>query len=456
MMAAMTLRRFADGRTVVPRHPAQYIVVTFLALILLGTAVLMLPVSTVGRGGAPAVTALFTATSAACVTGLAVVDTSTYWSGFGKVVIVALIQVGGLGIMTLSSLLAVALSRRLGLRQRLVAAAETGSLQLGDLRELLRATLRMTLIVEAVVAVVLASRFRFGHGEPIGRSVVLGVFHAVSAFNNAGFSLFADSLVDYRADLVVVLTLAAAVIAGGLGFPAWRAIAANPGRPRTWDLHTKITAATSASLLAVGTVLFAWFEWTNPATFGPMPTHTSLANGFFHSASTRTAGFHTADVASLNDASTVLTAIFMFIGGGSGSTAGGIKVTTFALLGWVMWAEVRGERDVNVLGRRIPGDLQRQALTVALMAVGGGVAASMVLLALTPFPITDVVFESVSALATVGLSRGITPDLSEPARVVLVVCMFAGRVGPPTLFASMVLRHRGRLYRHPEERVLIG
>jgi trk system potassium uptake protein TrkH len=448
--------RWFGGRILTLRHPAQYIVATFLATSLLGTALLLLPVSTQGPGGASFITALFTATSATCVTGLSVVDTPTYWSGFGQGVILLLIQVGGLGIMTLSSLLVVVLSRRLGLRQRVITAAQAGSLRIGDVKELLFSVVKMTLVVEAAVAVVLLTRFWLTHDEPFGRAVYLGVFHAVSAFNNAGFALFSDNLVGYRSDAVILVVVGLAIIAGGLGFPVWRQLAANPREPRRWDLHTKITVVTTVALIVVGWGLYVLFEWSNPATFGPLSTKDSVVNGFFQSVTTRTAGFNSVDISGLDDTSHLLTIVLMFIGGGSGSTAGGIKVTTFALLGWVMWAEVRGERDVGVFRRRIPTDVQRQALTVALMAVGGAVVASMLLLALTPFELSDVTFESVSALGTVGLTNGITGALPIPAQVLVTILMFVGRVGPPTLFAALVLRERGRAYRHPEERIIIG
>lgn len=438
------------------RHPAQYIVVTFSAASLFGTVLLMLPVSTQSGRAAPFTTAMFTATSATCVTGLAVVDTPGYWSGFGQVVILCLIQVGGLGIMTLTSLLVIVLSRRLGIRQRVIAAAQTGSLRIGDVKALVVGVVKMTLAVETAVTIMLFVRFWLAHGEPAGRAAWLAVFHAVSAFNNAGFSLYSDSLVGYQTDAVLLLVIAAAVVIGGLGYPVWRQIAAAPRRPRSWDLHAKVTVLATLALLAAGWVLFTWFEWTNPSTLGSLSTLDSMTNGLFQSVTTRTAGFNAVDTAGLDDASHLLTMILMFIGGGSGSTAGGIKVTTFALLGWVMWAEVRGESDVDVFRRRVPTDVQRQALTVALMAVGGAVGASMLLLALTPFPLEDIVFESVSALGTVGLSTGITPDLSVPARLVVTVLMFVGRVGPPTLFAALVLRERQRLYRHSEERIIIG
>lgn len=438
------------------RHPAQYIVVTFSATSLAGTFLLLLPVATRSPGGAPFTTALFTATSATCVTGLTVVDTPAYWSGFGQGVILALIQIGGLGIMTLSSLLVIVLSRRLGIRQRVVAAAQTGTLRLGDVRSLVVAVLKMTIAVEAAVALVLLLRFWLAHDEAFGRAAYLAVFHSVSAFNNAGFALFSDSLVGHQTDRVILVVIALAVVIGGLGFPVWRQIAGQPRRPSHWDLHAKITVLTTAGLIIGGWLLYMWFEWTNPATLGSLSVVDSATNGFFQSVTTRTAGFDALGTGALRDTSQLLTTILMFIGGGSGSTAGGIKVTTFALLGWVMWAEVRGERDVGVFRRRVPTDVQRQALTVALMAVGGAVAASMLLLALTPFELADVAFESVSALGTVGLSTGITPSLPISGQLVVTALMFIGRVGPPTLFAALVLRERERLYRRPEERIIIG
>jgi len=450
------MSRWFRDQGLVLRHPAQYIVVTFLATSVVGTILLLLPVATRAPGGASFTTALFTATSATCVTGLIVVDTPVYWSGFGQVVILALIQVGGLGIMTLTSLLMIVLSRRLGIRQRVIAAAQTGSLRLGDVKSLVLAVIKMTIAVESAVALILLMRFWVTHDYGFGRAACLAVFHAVSAFNNAGFALFSDSLIGYRTDTILLVVIALAVITGGLGFPVWRQIAAHPRQPRHWDLHTKITVLTTVGLITVGSASFMWFEWTNSATLGPLSIEHSAVNGFFQSVTTRTAGFNAIDIAGLREASHLLTTILMFIGGGSGSTAGGIKVTTFALLGWVMWAEVRGERDVEVFNRRVPTDVQRQALTVALMAVGGAVGSSMLLLTLTPFEIADVVFESVSALGTVGLSTGITPSLTVPAQLVVTVLMFVGRVGPPTVFAALVLRERGRLYRHPEERIIIG
>jgi len=438
------------------RHPAQYVVTAFVMASLVGTFLLSLPLASSGPGGASLLTALFTATSAVCVTGLVVVDTGSQWTGFGQGVILALIQVGGFGIMTLSSLIAFVLARRLSLRHRLVAASETGSLDLGDVRRLVVGVARLSLGTEAVVATLLFLRFWLEHGEPAGRAAHLGLFHAVSAFNNAGFSLFADNLVGHADDPVLLLVVAAAVVIGGLGYPVWLEVVRRPRRPGRWSLHAKLTVVTTLVLLAGGTALFAWFEWTNPATLGSLSAGDSVTNAFFQSVVPRTAGFNAIDVASLREPSRLLTEVLMFVGGGSASTAGGIKVTTFALLGFVMWAEVRGDPDVVVFHRMVPHAAQRQALTVALLAVGVVVVSAMVLLATSPLPRADLLFEVISALGTVGLSTGVTPMLTPTSQLVVVALMILGRVGPVTLFAALVLRERDRPYRHPQERPIIG
>lgn len=438
------------------RHPAQYIVVGFVGASLVGAALLSIPAASQLPGRPPALTALFTATSAVCVTGLIVVDTPEYWTGLGEGIILALIQIGGFGIMALTSLVVVAFARRLGLRQRLLAAAETGSVNLGDVRQLLFSVARLSLTVEAVVAVALALRFWIAHDEALGRAVYLGVFHAVSAFNNAGFSLFSENLIGFNGDLFLLLVLSATVVFGGLGFPVWLQIARNPRLPRRWNLHAKMTVVTTVFLIVSGWALLAWFEWTNPATLGTMSAPDSVVNALFQSVMTRTAGFNSIDIANMREPSRLLMEILMFIGGGSASTAGGIKVTTFALLGYVMWAQVRGNPDVAVFERRIPDDTQRQAVTVALLAMGAVVVATMALLATTTLSRQDLLFEAVSALGTVGLSAGATALLPASSQLIVITLMILGRIGPPTLFAALVLRKRDRLYRHAQERPIIG
>jgi trk system potassium uptake protein TrkH len=438
------------------RHPAQYVVAAFVGASLLGAILLSIPAASHAPGSAPAMTALFTSASAVCVTGLAVVDTSGYWTGLGEWIILGLVQVGGLGIMTLTSLIVVVVARRLGLRQRLIAAAETGSLDLGDIRTLILGVAKLSFGVEAAVALALSLRFWLSHGESLRRAAYLGVFHSVSAFNNAGFSLFSDSLVGLNRDPFILVVVAAAVVVGGLGFPVWVQVARNPRQPRRWSLHAKLTLVTTAVLVVVGWVLLGWFEWTNPATFGALSTPDSIMNALFHSIVPRTAGFNSIDVGAMREPSHLVTEALMFIGGGSASTAGGIKVTTFAVLAGVIWAELRGDPDVVMFERRVAHEAQRQALTVALLAIGIVVVATMALLATSDLPRAGLFFEAVSALGTVGMSTGVTPLLSTSSQLIVVALMIIGRVGPPTLFAALVLRDRDRLYRRPEERPVIG
>ncbi|MFP5321970.1 MAG: TrkH family potassium uptake protein [Acidimicrobiia bacterium] len=438
------------------RHPAQYVVAAFLGASLLGGLLLRLPIAAEPGQSTSFVTAWFTATSAVCVTGLNVVDPASHWSAFGEVVILALIQIGGFGIIALSSLLVAVLARRLGLRQRLIAVAETGAIDMSDVRRLLLQVAKLTAVFELAAAAILATRWATTHGEPVGRAMYLGLFHSVSSFNNAGFALFFDNLIGYQTDPVILLTIGANIVIGGLGLPVWSQIGRHRGDTHAYSLHAKLTLTTAAALIVAGWALFAWFEWTNAATLGPLSWWDSLTNSLFHSITPRTAGFNSVDVAALREPSRLLTEVLMFIGGGSASTAGGIKLTTFAVLGWIMWAEARGDPDVVVFERRIPQAVQRQALTVALLAIGVVIGATMLLVATSPLPRADLMFEVISALATVGLSANLTPLLPVTSQLVIIALMIIGRVGPITLFAALVLRQHDRLYRHPEERPIIG
>ncbi len=437
-------------------HPSQTVAAGFGLAVLVGTLLLMLPGARAGAGGAGALEALFTATSAVCVTGLVLVDTPTYWSGLGQVVILALIQVGGFGIMTLASLLGLLVSKRLGLRARVSAAAETKSLNLGEIRTVVLGVARTSLIVEAVVAALLTARFAVGYGEPIGRAAWLGVFHSVSAFNNAGFALYSDNLIGFVTDPWICLPIVAAVVIGGLGFPVLFELRRHFRRPSRLSMHSKITLVGSAVLLVGGTVFMLAAEWSNPGTLGALDLRGKLLAGFFQGVMPRTAGFNSVDVAQMNTGTWLGTDVLMFIGGGSAGTAGGIKVTTFFLLLLVIVSEVRGDDDTIAFNRRIPVATQRQALTVALLGVAAVVGPSVVFALTTPFTLDEVLYEVVSAFATVGLSTGITADLPAPHQLVLVTLMFLGRLGPVTLVTALALRQTERLYRLPEERPVIG
>lgn len=438
------------------RHPSRLVLLGFAVAVTVGSAILLLPFATETGRGASVSTALFTATSAVCVTGLVVEDTSSYWSGFGEVAILGLIQVGGFGIMTLASLLGLLVARRLRIRLQLGAQAETKALAVGDVRRVVLGVLRVSLLFEAAVAAVLTWRFATGYGESWGRATYLGVFHAVSAFNNAGFGLYPDSLMRFVDDPLICLPITVAVIAGGLGFPVLFELRRELTSPRLWSMHTKITVGATVALLAGGWLMISVAEWSNDATLGRLGVGGKLLAGFTHAVMPRTAGFNSLDVSQMRDVTLLVNDVLMFIGGGSAGTAGGIKVTTFALLGFVILAEIRGEPSVHVLGRRLPSGVQRQALTIALLSVTAVAVATMALLALTPYRLDVVLFEVVSAYATVGMSTGITADVGDAGHAILTVLMFVGRVGPVTAAAALALRERTRRYELPEERPIVG
>lgn len=448
--------RSAAWRRLRLRHPAQAVVAGFAAAVVVGSGLLMLPAAKAGPGGASLLEAVFTSTSAVCVTGLVVVDTPVYWSGFGQAVVLGLIQIGGFGIMTFASLLVTLISHRMGLRARMTAAAETKSLGLGDVRKVIAGVVKVSLLLEAVTALALGLRFALAYDEPALRAVWLGVFHAVSAFNNAGFALYSDSLMPFVTDPWICLPIAFAVIAGGLGFPVLFELRRRLRRPRGWSLHTKIVLWASGILVVGGSAFITAVEWSNPATLGELDVRGKLLAGFFQGVMPRTAGFNSVDTGELNPATWLGTDVLMFIGGASAGTAGGIKVTTFAVLFFVIYAEVRGEGAVNIFHRRLHGDVQRQALTVVLLSVAAVIASTLVFMVFTDISLDRSLFEVTSAFATVGLSTGVTGDLPAAEQILLTVLMFIGRLGPITVASALALRSRIRMYDLPEERPVIG
>ena len=451
-------------------HPAQVVVSGFALTIFGGTALLMLPNARVGPGGASFLEALFTATSAVCVTGLTVVDTAVYWTPFGQVVILLLIQIGGFGIMSFASVVGLAIARKLSLRSRITAAAETKSVGLADVKGLVFGVVRISLAIEVTVAMVLALRFMIGYGEPVGRAIWLGVFHSVSSFNNAGFALFSDNLMGYATDAWICLPIAAAVILGGLGFPVivqLRRQLRRQGRGsrhwlqhawsiRTWTMNTRIVVVGTLVLLIAGTAYITAVEWSNPNTLGPLDWSGKLLAGFFQSVQTRTAGFNSIDIGQLDSATLLGMDVLMLIGGGPAGTAGGIKITTFAVLFFIIWTEVRGQVAVNVFGKRLSRAVHREAITISLLAVGVIIAATAALMLLTDISLDALLFETISAFATVGLSTGITAGLPWGGQVILILLMFIGRLGPITFASAIALRERHTTYELPKERPIIG
>ncbi|USX54819.1 TrkH family potassium uptake protein [Lentzea sp. HUAS12] len=436
------------------RHPARLVVLAFLAATAAGTALLMLPVAAESGQATAFMAALFTAASGISGTGLAVVDTGSHWSVFGEVVLLVLWQVGGFGIMTLASVLALLISHRLGLHMQLTVKTETNTLNLGQVRAVVAGVVTISLVVEAIGAVVLALRFWLGYGEPFGRALYSGVFHSISAFNSVGLALYPDNLMRFATDPWICLPVVVVAVTGGLGFPVLFEFLRR--RRKRWSLHTKITVPVYLGLMAFGTLVVLAVEWGRAGTLGPYGVGDKLLIGLFHGVMPGTAGFNTVDVAQLQPATMLVGDVLMFIGGGSAGTTGGIKVTTFALLAFVLYAEVRAEPSVHVMGRRIGAEVQRQAVTVALLGVGVVMAATLVLLATSSFRLDDVLFETSSAFGGVGMSTGITDDLSVTGQLVIIVLMFIGRVGPITLVSALALRERRRRYELPEERPIVG
>ncbi|HRW39740.1 MAG TPA: potassium transporter TrkG [Aquihabitans sp.] len=451
------MRRRAP-RLAVAEHPARFVVLVFALAIGVGTLLLLLPWSTAAGRRTDLLTALFTSTSAICVTGLAVVDTGSHWSPFGELVILVLVQLGGLGFMTIASLIAMLVSRRLGLRLALITSRERSTLTLGDVRRVLRAAALITATVEVSVAIVLAARFRWGYGYSWATSAWHGAFHSVTAFNNAGFALYPDSLVRFGTDALVTGPIAVAVLIGGLGFPVLVDLF-EQRRVRRWSrlaLHSRITLAATAGLLVVGALAIGAAEWTNPGTFGGTGPLGRAWLATFGSVTPRTAGFHVVPVEAMTDEGLLATMVLMFVGAGSAGTSGGIKVGTAAVLALVVWAQLRGREDVEAFRRRIPAAVQREATTVVLLAFLVVVATTVLLLASSAAPMRDAGFEAVSAFGTVGLSTGITPSLPAVGHLGLVATMLVGRVGPVTLGMALVLRQRTARTRLPEEAPLIG
>lgn len=443
-------------RALLPRHPAQAIALGFGLAVAAGTAILMLPMAKTGPGGANFLEALFTATSAVCVTGLAVVDTATYWTRFGQVVILVLIQLGGFGIMSFASLLGVLMARRLGLKSRIQTAAETKSAGFGDVRSVLLGVLRITAGTELVIAVLLTLRFAVGLGNPWGHSIWLGFFHSISAFNNAGFALFSDNLMGFVGDPWICLPIAAAIIVGGLGFPVLFELRRHYRRPLHWTMNTKLVLGGTVTLLAGGTAFICALEWTNPKTLGLLSTADKMLAGFFQSVMTRTAGFNSLDFGQMDPATWLGMDILMFIGGGPAGTAGGLKITTFAVLFFILLTEIQGGTAVNVFGKRLSRSVHRQAITIVLLAVALVIGSTMALMLMTDFGLDRLLFETISAFATVGLSTGITASLPPAGQLLLVFLMFIGRLGPVTLASALALRTRPVMYEFPKERPLIG
>lgn len=436
------------------RYPARLTMVIFLILILLTTGALMLPGASRTPGSTDLVDAFFTAVSAVCVTGLTVVDTSLHWTFFGQTIIATGIALGGLGVMTMASLLALVVSRRLGLTQKLLSVQDTRG-RLSDTGTLVIGVIVTTLVAELVLfLVILPSFLETGH-DPAS-ATWHALFIAISSFNNAGFVSMHEGLDAYVGNWFVLVPIMLAAAVGAVGFPVITDLRRNWRKPSGWSLHTKMTLTTYFALAVVTGVIVAALEWNNSQTLGALPVSDRVLNSFVLAITPRSPGMTAINVGEMTQASWLLTDISMFIGGGSGSHAGGIKVTTFAVVMMAAWAEATGRKDIEAFHRRIPHETLRQAVAVLLAAVTLVLVVAAALLIITPFTLDQVLFEVISAFGTVGLSTGITPHLPAAGKVLLSFLMVVGRVGPMTMATALALRQENRVVRMPSERPIVG
>ncbi len=448
------------GRIPKPAQSPWYILIYgFAAFIAAGTILLILPVSSNNGEFTSPVNALFTATSAVCVTGLTVLDTGTYWSTFGQAVILVLIQIGGLGYMTMSTLILLVIGRRITLQERLRIKETMGVPTLGGLVRLVRTIFIITIAIEAIGAILLFLRFsQIYRLQPVVTTAWQAVFHSVSAFNNAGFDTVGTnfrSLTHFQRDPWTLLTIASLIILGGLSFTVMVDSARNRSFTRL-SVNSKIVLVMTGLLLSVGTLAILVTEYGNLQTLGPLPFGYKLLNAFFTAVTPRTAGFATINFGAIADYTLVLIIALMFIGGASGSTAGGVKVNTFGVLVAVILAAVRGRQYPEMFKKEMPQPLVHQALAVVSLAFALIFAVVFVLTLTETASFLRLVFETVSAFGTVGLSTGITPELSEVGKLVIVFVMFIGRVGPLSLGLAFAARRQPSRYRFAQETVQIG
>lgn len=439
--------------------PMKIIAVVFAGIILLGALLLTLPAASrsgVSCGFRPA---LFTATSATCVTGLVLYDTYTQWSGFGQLVIISLIQIGGLGFMSAATMFIFFLRKRIGLKQRLVMAQALSISDMDGIVHLQKTVLKGSFAIEGIGAAILFVRFLPEYG--FVQALKWGVFHSISAFCNAGFDIFGcitpgASLMEFRSDPVVLLTLGALVIVGGLGFLVWQDLAEHRAFHKC-SVYTRLVLVTTLGLLVIGWAVICLLEWNNPDTLGSMSVVDKLLNGFFQSVTLRTAGFAAIDQALLTDSGKAASMILMLVGGSSGSTAGGLKTVTFVVLLLFLAARARGRSTVCVYKRTIPQSQVLDAMTLASLMMGMAYVGAIFISATSPVLFIDALFESVSALATVGLTAGATGDLSIAAQFLIIVYMYFGRVGMLTISLGFLSGDRAEeRFRYAQTNLLIG
>jgi trk system potassium uptake protein TrkH len=461
------VRDALDG--LVRTSPARFAILIFASLVFITTLLLSLPIARAGeRSATPLADALFTATSAICVTGLTTVDMATYWSPFGNAVIFIGMNIGGMGVLTMASILGLVVSRRLGLRAKLIAASDTNAarvhagpvsesqaVRLGEVGGLLATVALSTLAIEFVIMLGMIPSV-LAKGYDLATSIWYSAYYSVSAFTNTGFNPNPLGPVEFVDDYWFQSLLMLAVFLGSLGFPVIFALLRTWRMPRRWSVHVKLTLTTTVVLWIAGALTFLVLEYDNPRTYGSFGFVKTFYEAFFMSTMTRSGGFATIDMADLYGSSLLVTDMLMFVGGGSASTAGGIKVTTLAVLFLAAYAEAKGAPAMEAFGRRIPRDMLRLAVSVVLWGATIVAVSTVIIVQITKSPLDFVLFDVISAFATCGLSTGLTESLPPEGKYVMAATMFMGRVGTVTLAAALAAQQRHQLFKRPEERPIVG
>lgn len=435
----------------------QTIALGFFLIIVAGTILLMLPIASRDGHSTGFLNALFTATSSTCVTGLVVVDTYTNWTLFGQVVIIGLIQIGGLGFITIGMFFSVFLKRKIGLKERNLIQESVNTLQISGMVRLVKKIVCYSIVFEGIGALLLMVRFipRFGWLKGIW----YGIFHSISAFCNAGFDLMGQfepyaSLTMYYDDILINVVIMALIVIGGIGFIVWDDISKNKWHVKKYMLHTKIVLSMTAILILGGALCFYLFERNN-LLLG-MDTQGQVLSSFFGSVTPRTAGFNTTDTGAYTEATRMLTVILMFIGGSPGSTAGGIKTTTMMVILLYIWSNLRNKKGLNIFGRRLDEDAIKKASTVFFINLILATSCATIMCALETVPLSDIMMEVFSAIGTVGISTGITRDITVVSKYILILLMYCGRIGSMSFALSFTEKKRSNPVQLPVERITIG
>lgn len=432
----------------------QILALGFIAVIIIGSVILSLPISSRSGESTNFLDAIFTSTSAVCVTGLITLNTSTHWSTFGQTVIMTLIEIGGLGFMSFAVLISLILGKKITLRERLIMQEAMNTYSIQGLVKMVKYVLVFTVSVQFFGALLLSTQFVPEYG--ISRGLFYSVFHSISAFCNAGFDLFGTSLVTYSSNNVVILVISALIIIGGLGFTVLLELYDFKGIKKL-SIHAKLVIITTLVLIFGGTILMLLFEFNNAESIGNMSINDKLLNSFFASVTPRTAGFNSVDTSGMTLASKILTIILMLIGGSPGSTAGGLKTVTCGILVLTIISVIKGREDTEVFGRRFTKEIVYKAFTIVFIGISLVIGVTMILsYTETGANFVDLLYESSSALGTVGLTLGLTPNLTPIGKILIMLMMYLGRVGPLTVMLALTRKRKKSGYKYPEGKILIG